>query len=82
MEGEFLKELNKIVNNKNASFLLAVSGGVDSMVLFHLFKNAVSNFSVAHCNFLLRGNDSDDDELFVQSICKKSGFSNLYLVLS
>ena len=38
MEGEFLKELNKIVNNKNASFLLAVSGGVDSMVLFHLFR--------------------------------------------
>ena len=73
MKNKFLSELNELVANRNSSFLLAVSGGVDSMVLFHLFKNAVSNFSVAHCNFLLRGNDSDDDELFVQSICKKSG---------
>ena len=71
MEGEFLKELNKIINNKNASFLLAVSGGVDSMVLFHLFRISSLNFSVAHCNFLLRGNDSDNDELFVKSVCEK-----------
>ena len=72
MRDKFLKELSRIVDNKNSSFLLAISGGVDSMVLLHLFNNASLNFSVAHCNFLLRGRDSDNDELFVQSICEKS----------
>ena len=67
MESKFLKEITRIVP-KNKSFLLAVSGGVDSMVLFYLFKKTSLNFSVAHCNFLLRGKDSDNDELFVQMI--------------
>ena len=71
MESKFLKEITRIVP-KNKSFLLAVSGGVDSMVLFYLFKKTSLNFSVAHCNFLLRGKDSDNDELFVQSTCKKN----------
>ncbi len=71
MKNEFLKELSQIVDCKNSSFLVAVSGGVDSMVLFHLFKNTSLTFSVAHCNFLLRGRDSDNDELFVKSVCEK-----------
>jgi len=72
MKNEFLKELSQIVDYKNSSFLVAVSGGVDSMVLFHLFKNTSLTFSVAHCNFLLRGKDSDNDELFVKSVCETS----------
>ena len=72
MNDKFLNELSGLDVNKNSSFLLAVSGGVDSMVLFHLFKNNSLNFSVAHCNFLLRGSDSDNDELFVKSVCEKS----------
>ncbi len=53
------------------SVLLAVSGGVDSMVLLHLFQklNAFP-FAVAHCNFKLRGNDSDLDEKFIINYCK------------
>lgn len=53
-------------------FLLAVSGGADSMVLFHLFKAANLNFEVAHVNYKLRGNESEDDEELVRKICRKN----------
>lgn len=46
--------------------LLAVSGGVDSMVLLHLFRQSEYQFGVVHCNFKLRGIDSDEDERFVE----------------
>lgn len=45
--------------------LLAVSGGVDSMVMAELFRRAGFPFALAHCNFGLRGNESDADERFV-----------------
>lgn len=45
--------------------LLAVSGGIDSMVLWELFTRAGLDYGVIHCNFTLRGNDSDDDERLV-----------------
>lgn len=51
--------------------LLAVSGGLDSTVMLHLFEQAGFNIAVAHCNFQLRGKDSDDDEKFVTTICKE-----------
>ncbi len=48
--------------------LLAVSGGVDSIVLMHLFKAAKFNFAILHCNFQLRGEESDEDEVFVNKL--------------
>jgi tRNA(Ile)-lysidine synthase len=55
--------------------LLAVSGGVDSVVLCALCKQAGYNFSIAHCNFKLRGEASDRDEQFVQGLAEKYGVS-------
>lgn len=47
--------------------LLGVSGGIDSMVMFHLFLRCGYEFGIAHCNFNLRGAESDEDELFVRN---------------
>jgi tRNA(Ile)-lysidine synthase len=53
--------------------LLAVSGGIDSMVMAELFHRAGYNFSIAHCNFGLRGAESNQDEKFVASMCEAYG---------
>lgn len=57
------------------NILLAVSGGVDSMYLANrapdLFPG--SSFAVAHCNFSLRGDESDGDEAFVRDWCQSNG---------
>ncbi|MCU0346471.1 MAG: tRNA lysidine(34) synthetase TilS [Saprospiraceae bacterium] len=54
-----------------AKVLVATSGGVDSVVLCHLFKQAGIAFAVAHCNFLLRGVASDLDEDFVKTLAQQ-----------
>src|SRR5690606_32988539 len=48
--------------------LLAVSGGKDSVFMTHLFVAAKFNFGIAHCNFHLRGGNSDRDEEFVREL--------------
>lgn len=53
-------------------FLVAVSGGMDSMILLHLFHRSPFNFSAVHCNFGLRGAESDADEQFVKAFCEKN----------
>lgn len=53
--------------------LLAVSGGVDSMVMLHLFREAGFTVGVAHGNFHLRGKESDGDEVFVSEYCSRHG---------
>ena len=61
---------------ENHRFALGVSGGADSIALFHVFsslfkKNKFSDLVVFHVNFGLRGAESDDDEAFVRSECAK-----------
>ena len=56
---------SKISSLKHSKFLIALSGGVDSMVLANLFLKNNLSFSVAHCNFNLRTKESDDDEKFI-----------------
>ncbi|MEJ2585671.1 MAG: tRNA lysidine(34) synthetase TilS, partial [Robiginitalea sp.] len=52
-------------------FLLACSGGVDSVVLTHLLKDLGLRFELAHCNFKLRGKESEQDAVFVSQLAKK-----------
>ena len=61
---KILKE--KIKAFEKCNFLIAVSGGVDSMVLADLFLKNNLNFSTAHCNFKLRSKESDTDCDFVK----------------
>lgn len=53
--------------------ILAVSGGVDSMVMLDLFQHISNDFVVAHCNFQLRGAESDSEEVFLQDYCGEHG---------
>ena len=65
-----IEELRRLIGNtRSASFLLAVSGGMDSMCMADLFLNEVGAeaFAVAHCNFHLRGEESDGDEALVKA---------------
>ena len=68
MKKDFLNKLQKNGVSKKDHILLAVSGGVDSMVLMDLLYKTEHQFSIAHCNFCLRGVDSDHDQAFVESM--------------
>ena len=57
--------------DKKDHLLIAVSGGADSTVLCALCAAANFSFSLAHCNFQLRGEESDRDELFVKKLSEK-----------
>ena len=52
--------------------IICCSAGVDSVVLFHLMLSVNKNILVAHCNFKLRGVESDKDEEFVMTLCKEN----------
>ena len=73
---ELLQQFKKYIQQQNLfqhkdKLLLAVSGGVDSVVLCELCKQAGLNFTIAHCNFNLRREESKRDERFVKSLGEK-----------
>ncbi len=71
---EHLKKiLKKLELKDDTRFLLALSGGIDSMVLCDLLHKNKFNFTIAHCNFKLRGDESDGDEKFVLQHAKTNG---------
>jgi tRNA(Ile)-lysidine synthase len=69
MQKQFLKYCEKIGLSKENKILLTVSGGLDSMALLHLFHLSGFSIEVAHCNFNLRGEESNGDEQFVKEAC-------------
>ena len=70
------KFLNYIKTQKlfyaDNKILLTVSGGVDSMVMLHLFRRTNFEVGIAHCNFNLRGDESDRDANFVRLIAREN----------
>lgn len=69
---EFIKFIEaKKLFSRGDHILLAVSGGIDSTVMAHLFHQAKFRFGIAHCNFGLRGSDSDEDAEFVKRLALK-----------
>ena len=59
--------------NPNELYIVALSGGADSVALLLLLKNAGFNVHAAHCNFRLRGAESDRDEVFCVELCHRLG---------
>ena len=73
MLGKFLKyiEDNRLAR-KDDRILIAVSGGIDSMVMADLFIRSGYNIGIIHCNFTLRGNESDMDEELVRTLATEN----------
>ena len=67
---EAFSEEKKMYGRKN-KILIAVSGGIDSAVLLDLMVKSGIKCSIAHCNFKLRGEESDEDEIFVDDDADK-----------
>src|ERR1700722_2878934 len=77
MLAAFKKHLSSLVSKaEKKKFLLAVSGGVDSIVMADLFQKGGYKLGIAHCNFKLRAAESDGDEKFVKGIadCSSNAF--------
>ena len=72
----FSKFQNHIVSRfpflEDKKLFLAVSGGLDSMVLLHLLQQLPYEIAVLHCNFQLRGLESFGDHDFIQNYCNQN----------
>ncbi|OCA78629.1 tRNA lysidine(34) synthetase TilS [Chryseobacterium contaminans] len=88
-KSNFRKQLENLIHQpENHTYLLAVSGGADSMVLASLFRDLRDEsqhsgypFQIAHINYKLRAKDSDRDQKVVQEFCEKNHIIfNLYEV--
>ena len=71
-----IKTFKNYINNqlpflKEGKLIIAISGGIDSVVLAYLCKALNFNFALAHCNFNLRDKESDTDEAFIVGLAEK-----------
>lgn len=74
MEELFRQHINELVDSApSKTFLLAVSGGADSSVLAYLFAHCQLNFAIAHCNFHLRGEESNLDMMLTRRMAQDYG---------
>jgi len=66
---QFITEKSLFI--REDKLILGISGGADSVCLMHVFLELGYSFELAHCNFNLRGEESDADEYFVQELAKE-----------
>ena len=72
LEEKVRDQLSKLDEDyQSKKYLLAASGGSDSTCLIHIFKRLNLDFEIAHCNFQLRGEDSNEDEKFVRDLANQ-----------
>lgn len=72
MQKEFERYLKLVCRcSPEKRFLLTISGGIDSVVMAELFYAARIDFDFAHCNFHLRGEESDGDQAFVENLAQR-----------
>lgn len=64
-----------VLDCPSGKYILALSGGIDSMVLADMLLQAKAEFVLAHCNFHLRGEESDGDEQFVREFAERNGLT-------
>lgn len=57
--------------SQNSKILVALSGGADSVALLRILHSLAYDCEAAHCNFHLRGKESDRDEMFVHRLCQQ-----------
>lgn len=76
MKSNILRQFRNYILKENLfekkdKIILAVSGGIDSVAMCQLFHLARFQFAIAHSNFHLRGDESDQDSIFVKSLAEK-----------
>ena len=74
---DFIKK-HALFNINSDKILLAVSGGVDSVVMWDLFDRLKVNYVIGHCNFHLRGEDADLDEKLVKEMAEKYNATSFF----
>ncbi|MDR2886924.1 MAG: tRNA lysidine(34) synthetase TilS [Bacteroidales bacterium] len=80
MNNRFIEYLTgKCRTGADKKYLLAVSGGIDSMTMASLFRKAGIDAGIAHCNFSLRGNESDLDEELVKQYAAENNMPFLHI---
>lgn len=69
MLAKFKREFSHLLDDyKDNRYLVAASGGLDSTVLIHLCNSLHLDFAICHCNFQLRGEESDGDQSFLEEL--------------
>ena len=74
----FIRKISQYIEDRQlffpgAKILVALSGGADSVALLRVLLQLGYSCAAAHCNFHLRGAESDRDEAFVRGLCQKFG---------
>ncbi len=77
MKNRFKEHIDRNFNLKNKRILMTISGGIDSVVLSYLFFLLEYDIILAHCNFQLRADESNEDERFVKDFGQKLGIKTL-----